>query len=551
MNAFHRFKKDIDGVEIPRRFNNPFYYSPHPLCLMAADEVRALLESDEALFGEACKGKMFGVLVVQSPTGEVGYLMAFSGLLFGRNLYEGFVPPVYDMQAPDGYFKQEEARISAINVSITELENSDGYVSAFEALKAEKENADKALAEMTALFRANKEERKRKREAGGLSAEDDALLIRQSQFEKAELKRARRQWDACIAEKEAAVTSFKERANALRTERRNRSVALQRWLFEQFVVLNANGEERSLLEIFDEKLSALPPAGAGECAAPKLMQYAYKNSMKPLALAEFWVGESPVGEVRRDGCFYGACKSKCEPILGYMLQGLDVEESALEKGGDISGIEVVYEDEYLLVVNKPSGVLSVPGVVGGVSVQQWLREKYLDEALVVVHRLDMATSGLLVVAKSMEIYKLLQQQFAERKVEKRYTALLDGVPQFDKGRIELPLAPDYMNRPRQKVDYENGKSAVTCYTIIDVVKYNGKECALVCFEPITGRTHQLRVHAASKDGLDCPIVGDALYGKVDERLMLHAASLKFEHPVGGNIVGLECKCDFVVSCLGY
>lgn len=551
MNAFHRFKKDIDGVEIPRRFNNPFYYSPHPLCLMAADEVRALLESDEALLVEACKGKMFGVLVVQAPTGEVGYLMAFSGLLFGRNLYEGFVPPVYDMQAPEGYFKQEEARISAINVSITELESSDGYISALEALNVEKTNAEKALTEMAALFRANKEERKRKREAGGLSAEDEALLIRQSQFEKAELKRLRRNWDVRINDKEAVVASFKERVKALGAERRNRSVALQRWLFEQFVVLNANGEERSLLEIFDEKLSALPPAGAGECAAPKLMQYAYMNSMKPLALAEFWIGESPVGEVRRDGCFYGACKSKCEPILGYMLQGLDVEESALEKGGDINDIEIVYEDEHIVVVNKPSGVLSVPGIVGGTSVQQWLREKYSDNTLLVVHRLDMATSGLLVVAKSMQVYKIMQQQFAGRKVEKHYMALLDGVPQNFKGRIELPLAPDYMNRPRQKVDYENGKSAVTCYSIIDVVKYNGKECALVCFEPITGRTHQLRVHAASKDGLDCPIVGDALYGKVDERLMLHAASLKFEHPVGGNIVGLECKCDFVVSCWGY
>ena len=545
MNAFHRFKKDIDGVEIPRRFNNPFYYSPHPLCLVAADEVRALLESDDALFGEACKGKMFGVLVVQAPTGEVGYLTAFSGLLFGRNLYEGFVPPVYDMQAPDGYFKQEEARISAINVSITELESSDGYVSALEALKAEKENADKALAEMTALFRANKDERMRKREAGGLSVEDDALLIRQSQFEKAELKRARRQWDACIAEKEAAVTSFKERANALRTERRNRSVALQRWLFEQFVVLNANGEERSLLEIFDEKLSALPPAGAGECAAPKLMQYAYKNSMKPLALAEFWVGESPVGEVRRDGCFYGACKSKCEPILGYMLQGLDVEESALEKGGDISGVEVVYEDEYLLVVNKPSGVLSVPGIVGGMSVQQWLRDEYLhSNNLFVAHRLDMATSGLLVAAKSMGVYRVLQQQFAGRGVKKCYAALLEGVPEKLEGIIELPLSADYMNRPRQKVDYENGKPAVTHYKVLRTGQYKAKECALVSFVPVTGRTHQLRVHAASNNGLGCPIVGDALYGAMDDRLMLHAASLEFVHPVTGVAVRFESKTCF-------
>lgn len=541
MNIFHKFREDIDGVEIPRRFNNPFYYSPHPLCIKAAEEVRAFLSGDDALLAEAGKGKMFGVLVVQTPTGETGYLMAFSGLLFGRNIYEGFVPPVYDMQAPTGYFKQEEARISAINVSITELESSDGYVSALEALKAEKESADKALAEMTALFRANKEERKRKREAGGLSADDEALLTKQSQFEKAELKRLRRNWDARIEEKAAVVALFNERIKALGAERRNRSLALQRWLFEQFVVLNANGEGKSLLEIFEEKLSALPPAGAGECAAPKLLQYAYRNSLKPLALAEFWVGESPVGEVRRDGCFYGACKSKCEPILGYMLQGLDVEESALEKGGDISSLEIVYEDESLLVVNKPSGVLSVPGIVGGTSVQQWLREKYSDNTLLVVHRLDMATSGLLVVAKSMQVYKMMQQLFAERKVEKHYMALLDGVPQKVKGRIELPLAPDYMNRPRQKVDYENGKCAVTDYSVLDVVEYNGKKCALVRFEPLTGRTHQLRMHAASKEGLDCPIVGDALYGKVDKRLMLHAESLKFRHPFSGEAIEVTSK----------
>lgn len=545
MNAFHRFKKDIDGVEIPRRFNNPFYYSPHPLCLMAADEVRAFLSGDDALLAETGKGKMFGVLVVQTPSGETGYLMAFSGLLFGRNMYDGFVPPVYDMQSPQGYFKQEEARISSINRTVKDIEESADFKSAVEALRDIKNEAERALSETTMLFKANKEERRKKRESGMLSADDEALLTKQSQFEKAESKRMRRNWETRIEEKAAVVISFNERIKALGAERRNRSLALQRWLFEQFVVLNANGEERSLLEIFDEKLSALPPAGAGECAAPKLMQYAYRNSLKPLALAEFWVGESPVGEVRRDGCFYGACKSKCEPILGYMLQGLDVEESALEKGGDICSIEIVYEDESLLVVNKPSGVLSVPGIVGGTSVQQWLREKYSDNTLLVVHRLDMATSGLLVVAKSMQVYKMMQQLFAERKVEKHYMALLDGVPQNVKGRIELPLAPDYMNRPRQKVDYENGKSAVTDYSVVDVVKYNGKECALVCFEPITGRTHQLRMHAASKEGLDCPIVGDALYGKVDKRLMLHAESLKFRHPLSGETIVVTSKVNFL------
>ncbi|MBQ2289952.1 MAG: RluA family pseudouridine synthase [Bacteroidaceae bacterium] len=541
----HNFREDIGGVEFPRRFNNPFYYSPHPLCIKAAEEVRAFLSADESLLAEACKGKMFGVLVVQTPTGETGYIMAFSGLLFGRNIYDGFVPPVYDMQSPQGYFKQEEARISSINRTVKDIEESADFKSAVEALRDIKAEAEKALSKTTMLFKANKEERRKKRESGMLSADDEALLTKQSQFEKAELKRMRRNWETRIEEKAAVVISFNERIKALGVERRNRSLALQRWLFEQFVVLNANGEGKSLLEIFEEKLSALPPAGAGECAAPKLMQYAYRNSLKPLALAEFWVGESPVGEVRRDGCFYGACKSKCEPILGYMLQGLDVEESALEKGGDISSIEVVYEDESLLVVNKPSGVLSVPGIVGGTSVQQWLREKYSDNTLLVVHRLDMATSGLLVVAKSMQVYKMMQQQFAERKVEKHYMALLDGVPKCDKGRIELPLATDYMNRPRQKVDYENGKHAVTDYSVLDVVIYNGKECALVRFEPLTGRTHQLRMHAASKEGLDCPIVGDALYGRVDKRLMLHAESLKFRHPLSGETIVVTSKVNFV------
>ena len=545
MNIFHKFGNDIGGVEIPRRFNNPFYYSPHPLCLKAANEVRSLLASDEALFAEARKGKMFGVLVVQSPVGEIGFLTAFSGLLFGNNRYEGFVPPVYDMQSPDGYFKQEEARISAINVSIKDLENSNEYLAAVEALMLEKESADKALAEMSALFKANKEERRRRRDAGVLSAEEEALLIRQSQFEKAELKRVRRQWDVVIAEKEAIVSLFKDRVKEMAAERRSRSIALQHWLFEQFQVLDANGSRKSLLSIFDERLSALPPAGAGECAGPKLLHYAYENSYKPLAMAEFWVGESPVGEVRRDGCFYGACKSKCEPILGHMLQGLDVEESALEKGGDISGIEVIYEDDYIVVVNKPSGVLSVPGIVGGMSVQQWLRYEYLhSNNLFVAHRLDMATSGILVAAKSMDVYKALQQQFAERGVKKCYTALLEGVPSKSEGVIELPLAADYMNRPRQKVDYENGKPAVTHYKVLRTGQYNGKECTLVSFVPVTGRTHQLRVHAASNSGLGCPIVGDALYGVLDDRLMLHAALLEFVHPLSDKVVKVECEACF-------
>lgn len=537
---FRNYSGDITGVEIPRRFNNPFCYSPHKLCLLAAGEVRRLLSADSLLLAEAGKGKMFGVLAVQDNAGNIGYLAAFSGLLFGKNSCEGFVPPVYDMQSPDGYFKQEEACISAINKAIDAISGSEERRKAAAELLSVNNEAAAALEALSAAFAANKASRRQRRASGRLSAEEELAMTKQSQFEKAELKRRRKAWQEKIAEKEAACSAIENKISLLLHERKNRSVALQRWLFEQFRVLNAKGESKSLYAIFEERLGALPPAGAGECAAPKLLQYAYKNSLKPLAMAEFWVGRSPAGEVRRDGCFYGSCKSKCEPILGYMLQGLDVEESPLEKGGDVNGIEVVYEDERLLAVNKPSGVLSVPGVVGGMSVQEWVRERCMHgNDVFVAHRLDMATSGLLLVAKSMEVYKELQGKFARREVKKVYMALLDGVPAVKEGTIELPLSPDYDNRPRQKVDFEHGKPAVTRYSVVRTLQYGGKECALVRFEPVTGRTHQLRVHAASEYGLNTPIVGDALYGMPAERLMLHASSL--EITINGERLSLEVR----------
>ena len=545
MQLLHRFRQDISGIELPVRFNNPFYYSPHRLCMIAADEVRANMLGSEVVAAEAAKGKMFGVLVVRDKDGSIGYLAAFSGLFMGCNNVEGFVPPVFDLQNPDGYFKREEAEISAINAKIKGLEVSTEYIAAKSALEAVKCAADEALDGMRAEFAANKAGRAQLRAGGALTADDEAALIKASQFEKAELKRAQRAWQAKIVGKEYLLKIFTDKKALYVAERRSRSAALQQWLFRQFVMQNGRGEKRTLLDIFKEHRGCIPPAGAGECAGPKLMQYAYANSLHPLALAEFWVGESPVGEVRRDGCFYGACKSKCEPILTYMLQGLDVEENALEHGGDIKALEVVYEDEWLVAVNKPSGVLSVPGIVGGTSVQQWLREEYLRcNELFVVHRLDMATSGVLVAAKSMEVYKAMQALFASRDVKKEYIALLDGVPSANSGTISLPLAADYDARPRQKVDYRNGKEAVTRYDILDVVGYDGKQCALVRFEPLTGRTHQLRVHSAYKDGLDVPIVGDALYGRLADRLMLHAASLEFRHPVTGEKVSIIAKVPF-------
>ena len=545
MNLIHRFKKDIGGVEIPRRFNNPFYYSPHHLCLMAAEEVREMISHDKSIIEEIARGKMFGVLAVEDHEGGIGYLAGFSGLLNGSNRIDGFVPPVYDMLSPDGYFKKEESCISQLNCKIKEIECGNEFLTATAACKTLKEAMERELDEMRERMRASKQRRDLLRDSGTLTAEEESALIRESQYMKAELKRCKTRWQEKISEAEDMVIPLNERIAAMKEERKYRSAALQEWLFKQFKVLNAKGEERSLLEIFAAHANILPPAGAGECAAPKLLQHAYRNSLKPLAIAEFWIGDSPTGEIRRDGCFYGACKSKCEPILGFMLQGLDVEENDLEKGNEITSLEIVFEDEHLLVVDKPAGVLSVPGVVGGTSVQEWIRESRKDNSYLVAHRLDMATSGLLVIAKTMDVYKMLQQQFAGQSIEKHYTALLDGTPSNRRGTIELPLAADYENRPRQKVDYTDGKKATTHYAVTTTTEVNGKQCAVVDFVPVTGRTHQLRVHAAHKAGLDCPILGDALYGTMGERLMLHASSITFTHPASGERITIEKDAGFV------
>ena len=542
---FHRFKKDISSVSLPTSFNNPFHYSPHTLCVWAADELRLLLQSDPRLAADAATGKMMGVLVVRNVAGEVGYLAGFSGLLCGANRQAGFVPPVLDFLAPDGCFKREEAAITAINHKIAEIERSDEYHSAVEAVAHSECYAHETIAARKQQYAANKKVRDEKRASGTATAAELEALIHQSRFEKAELKRLARACNEQVESARALLLPFTQRIAALAAERKQRSAALQEWLFTQFNVLNGRGEKASLLQIFATYTGTLPPAGAGECAAPKMLHYAYENNMQPLAMAEFWVGASPTGEVRRNGFFYPSCKSKCYPILSYMLQGIDVEESALERGGDnLSAIKVVYEDDSLIVVDKPHDVLSVPGIVGGSSVQDWLRSTYKSNDIFVVHRLDMATSGLLVAARSMDVFKAMQGLFASREVEKRYVALLNGVPQQCEGEITLPLMPDYDHRPCQKVSFEEGKPAKTIFKLLRNVQCGCSECALMSLQPVTGRTHQLRVHCAHHLGLNVPIVGDALYGATAERLMLQASYVAFRHPVSGRRVEFSSLAPF-------
>lgn len=533
-----------NSTPLPSKLNNPFGYTPHPLCVQAVEEVQAYLSRQEEWKEELSHGKMFGVLVVQTPEGKVGYLAAFSGILAGRNVHSFFVPPVYDLLQPDGFFKQEESEISAINRRIDALLASPDYLAAKDALTIAEQQMSDTLSAARREIKAARGARKLLRTSTELTQEQEAELVRESQFQNAEYKRLERSWKEKVALAQERLAFFEENINTLKAERKSRSAALQQRLFTQFRMLNARGEVSDLMEIFSSTSHPLPPAGAGECCAPKLLQCAYLHGYRPVAMAEFWWGASPKAEIRRHGQYYPACKGKCEPILNFMLQGLEVEENPhlLNMRQGEYELETVYEDEHLLVLCKPSGLLTVPSAEPDIeSVCSILRRRYPEaRGSLIVHRLDMDTSGLLVATKNREANRSLQMQFERREVKKRYIALLDGVLTSSKGVIDLPLCPDPLDRPRQIVNYEYGKPSVTDY---EVLAYeNGR--TRIAFSPRTGRTHQLRVHAAHSLGLGLPIVGDVLYGAKAERLCLHAETLGFVHPVTGEWMEFHSEAGF-------
>ena len=547
----HFFDQPVSHIALPERFTYPFNYTPHPLCVLAAEEVKAYISTQKEWQEELAPGKMFGVLIVQPQEEEpspIGYLAAFSGNLAGKNLHPYFVPPVYDLLQPQGFFKIEEEQISAINARISELEVNPHYLHLKEKLNAETEQANLELTQAKEKLKAAKEERELRRNSSpALSEEEQAILIRESQYQKAEFKRLERGWKERIKTLEKEIATFETETDKLKTERKKRSAALQQKLFEQFRMLNARGEIKDLCTIFEQTVHKTPPAGAGECALPKLLQYAYLHQLKPLAMAEFWWGNSPKTEVRHHGYYYPSCKGKCEPILQHMLQGLKVDKNPLSANAHKKEeLEIVFEDEWLVVVNKPSGMLSVPGKEEEAdSVYHSVKARYPEATgPMIVHRLDMATSGLLLVAKTKEVHQHLQEQFMNRSIKKRYVALLDrseqnGLPE-ETGTINLPLCLNPLDRPRQMVSEEYGKPAVTEYRILN---YSDKYIR-IAFYPLTGRTHQLRVHAAHHQGLNCPILGDELYGKKADRLYLHAEYLEFRHPVYGDIICIQKEAEF-------
>lgn len=540
----HRFTTSITDIPLPERFTYPFCYTPHPLCILAAKEVQSYLTRQTAWKDELRQGKMFGVLIVQTEHGETGYLAAFSGILAGKNLHPFFVPPVYNLLQPQGFFKIEEENISSINRNIRQLENDKAYAALSAELARTIQSAEDILATAKAQLKEAKTAREQRRKEKELNAQEEAELIRESQFQKAEYKRLERSWKARITTLQTQTEDWERRISALKSERKTRSAALQQKLFEQFGMLNYRGEVKNLCEIFGQTVHKTPPAGAGECAAPKLLQQAYLHGWKPIAMAEFWWGDSPKTEIRHHGHYYPACKGKCEPILQHMLQGLQVEENPMLKRMQVpsKNLEIVYEDPWLSVINKPAGMLSVPGKEDAVSVYSLMREQYPEaDGPLTVHRLDMATSGLMLIAKTKRVHQNLQAQFKNRLVRKRYVALLEGVVPKDKGTVDLPLCLNPLDRPRQMVHTEHGKPAITDYQVLE--RLDGKRTR-IAFYPRTGRTHQLRIHAAHPLGLHCPIIGDELYGEKADRLYLHAEYLEFTHPITGETVRITKEAEF-------
>ena len=603
--CFNNWLHDMTGAEGGGQTGQ----SPRALAFVAARRVAAYVEQHpELTVGEVC-GKMYGVLVVEAPGGCLAFLAAHSGLLGGRNDWPFFVPPVFDAQQPDGHFKTKEREISGMNRRIAELMQRPQLFEARQRLEQVRQQTGRVIAREREEVKARKARRDTmRREQPQMDDATKAMLIRESQHDKAQLRRLMKSCEVSVAEHQEALDVLEREIAALKRERREGSDALQRWLFDQYVMLNAKGMRRTLIDIFARFNGTLPPAGAGDCCAPKLLQFAYAHNLRPVSLAEFWLGAPPPTEVRRHLQFYPPCRSKCYPILQFMLQGLDAplpgaeevyplreegggttndEKGSLDDKASIgtneahadkasfddngfldaqghiykkcgASLHIIYEDEQMAVVSKPSGMLSVPGKSCRLSVESIVREHYgiAADVPVIVHRLDMDTSGLLLIARTREAHKALQQQFLDHTVSKSYLALLEGVPHEDltgehvvwhsshTGTITLPLRPDLDDRPRQLVDFVHGKPAVTRFRLLKVI--DGHQ--LIALTPVTGRTHQLRMHCAHHLGLNCPILGDPLYGNaiepsanIAQRLYLHAEQITFRHPSSGKIVSIVFK----------
>ena len=563
-------------------FTDPFRYIPDKLVKLAGQLVIDRLAQwaslpegspERHIESSFAEGKMLGVLVCRT-----GFLAAFSGTVKGPEgrvtaSVDGFVPPIIDLTEDNGHFKRKEAVITQMNKAIDILSACPEFEDLKKELQEASEKRDEEIENLQNRIRFSKMQRDEIRSETADPARLEEL-IRESQFQKAELKRCKDRWKSHISEIKDRINEFEDTINDLKARRSAKSDTLQKWIFENAIVRNRAGESSSIWEIFSRE-GLIPPGGTGDCAAPKLLNYAFFHGLEPLAMGEFWYGTSPDTAVRTHGHFYPSCTSKCGPLLGYMMKGLrsPVEPVMTYRHPLMSGVTQkseatesslpttfgnLYEDESIIVVEKPSGMPSVPGLDGRISLQEILtsgmagRNDSSPGTIHAVHRLDMDTSGVMVFAKSAEAAVNLRKQFEEHTIRKTYMAKVspdtDIPSKTGKGAIDLPLSPDYDERPRQKVDFTQGKPAHTEY---EIIRTNEDGTSDILLYPYTGRTHQLRVHCAHHLGLGRPIVGDLLYGGhsvyecnsgncmetntkvLPGRLCLHALSITFLHPETG------------------
>ncbi|WP_409425724.1 pseudouridine synthase [Pseudoalteromonas sp. RW-H-Ap-1] len=550
-SCFTTFNENIDNLALPEQFTFPFYYKPHPLAVAAAKQLQQQLKKlDKAILDtdDIDAGKMFGVLVVQDESQQLGFISAYSGQIAGIDEQLRFAPNVALKHIDDAEFSQQSQVINDINAQITALQNSDNYQQIEQQLVTARQHYEQQLIAKQQAMQVTRKQRKQQRQVASEQLNNDEFeklknqLAGQSIVEKKQLQALKQQWQTRIAALEQAQLTIDEEINGLKKRRKVLSKNLQKMLFAQYQFLNANGEVTDLNAIFAKLPEHTPPSGAGDCAAPKLLQYAYKHNLKPIAMGEFWWGAPPKSAIRHHLHYYPSCYSKCQPILGHMLEGLNVEDNPLlvnpAQGKDLT---IVYQDDDLLVVNKPAEFLSVPGINIDDSVYMRIKTQ-LPHASgpLIVHRLDMSTSGLLMIALNKRVHKALQKQFIERSVEKRYVALVAGNIAAESGTIELPLVLDFDDKPRQMVCYKTGKPSLTTWQVLER-KNNTTRLQLY---PKTGRTHQLRVHCAHHLGLNTPIVGDTHYGEKAERLHLHAEYLAFTHPITHKRLEFEVAPDF-------
>ena len=544
-SLFHLYSRDVSDISLPDKFTFPFFYQPHPLAIAASVQLQQWLSGEgRTLHDFDNDGKMFGVLVVRDAQGELGFLTAYSGQTLKpehSELIDGFCPMI--SLGGDEQSAAEQLTINDMNSDIA-CKAANPLI---EQLATQLKETEQSFSEQINVWQAQMAVNRKARKAQRVSADDELVktLAQQSVDDKNILRDLKLKAQKTLAELQLQYSMLVDELNQLKESRKQRSNDLQQYLFAKYQLLNANGQSRDMNELFTTTAQRVPPSGSGDCAAPKLLQMAYQMQLAPIALSEFWWGKAPDSQVRQHKQVYPACIGKCQPILNYMLQGLEVDDDPLQQlGNDSADLDIVHEEESFLVINKPSGLLSVPGRHVQDSVKTRIRAMYPDaRGGLIVHRLDMATSGLMLIALNERAQKNFQHQFIKRTVHKQYVAIVDGVLDSELGRdgeIELPLCNDFDDRPRQRVCVVEGKPAHTKWKI--AIEQNNR--TWLNLWPVTGRTHQLRVHCAHHQGLNTAIVGDDLYGNSDERLMLHAQRIEFNHPLTKQPMMFEVLAPF-------